>query len=475
MRRQTKILIAIFILALIVRLIFTFSTPLRWWDETVYANLGYELSKNPLGYSFAYEWSDFVPSGGDNLYAWPKAGFRAPLLPYFLSLFYLIGLDFLIIFLMPFFGALSSVFIYFLSRKLFNEKVGIYSAIFWSLIPLSVYYSGKILTDVFVTFFVIIIFLCFWKGYEENKNLYKILFGIFLALGLLARYTILWIMPVFLIYFLIRDKSLKFLKDKYLWYSILIFFIILTPWFIYGYLDYGNPFGAFIHGIKAASYWGGTQPWYYLLTYWWNMFSIIGFVFLISFLYILYKKEFLKKEIYLLLIWIFFFLLMSMLMPHKEDRFLLPIVPALCILSGFVIDKITVYKKWILSVLIIILILSLSVQFYYTYRDSYTPSNLCFLQGNNFLKDVENNSLIITDESPITYYYTKKDTGFHNNPINLSTLKSWKERYKDRPIYAILTDFDSSYVKDAKMREDLDSNFEKVFDCSNHTIIYRVG
>ena len=161
-------------------------------------------------------------------------------------------------------------------------------------------------------------------------------------------------------------------------------------------------------------------------------------------------------------------------MPHKEDRFLLPIVPALCIISGFLIDRLK-YKKLIFPIIVIILFLSLFYGFVHTYRESYTPTNLCFLEAHKFLKNVEDNSLIITDESPITYYYTKKDTGFHIYPINLSTLKSWKEKYKNQPVYAILTDFDSSYVKDIKIREDLDSNFEKVFDCSNHTIIYKIS
>ena len=90
MKRETKILIVLFIIAFIIRGIFVFVTPVKIWDETVYANLGYDLSHNPLDYSVANNgWSDFIPSGGDAFYAWPKMGFRAPLLPYILSLFYL--------------------------------------------------------------------------------------------------------------------------------------------------------------------------------------------------------------------------------------------------------------------------------------------------------------------------------------------------------------------------------------------------
>jgi 4-amino-4-deoxy-L-arabinose transferase-like glycosyltransferase len=298
MKKETKILIALFVIAFIIRGVFVFSTPIKIWDETVYANLGYDLSKNLLDYSVANNgWSDYIPSGGDNFYAWPKMGFRAPLLPYLLMPLYLFHLDFLIIFFIAIIGALSVCLVYLLGKKLFNKKVAVYSAILFLLIPLHVVYSAKILTDVMFTFFVLLTFFSFWKGYEEENKKHKILFGVFLALTLLSRYTALWIIPIFLIYFLVRDKSLKFAKDKYLWYSVLVFFITLIPWLIYGIFEYNNPLGAFIHGFKASGYWGGLQSWTFFFQYWWQMFSIIGFVFVIALIYILYKKEFFKKEI----------------------------------------------------------------------------------------------------------------------------------------------------------------------------------
>ncbi len=469
MKKEYKVLLAILIIAFIIRTIFVFLFPVRWWDETVYANLGYDLSKNPFDYSFNHGWSDFVPDG-----MWPKAGFRAPLLPYTLSVFYFFKLDFLIDFLIPILGTFSVLFVFILGKKLFNEKVGLCSALFFAVFPLHVYYSGRILTDVFSTFFVLLTFVSFWKGYEENNNKFKILFGFFLALTLLARYTALWLIPVFLIYFLIRDKGLRFLKDKYLWLSVLSFFITLSPWFFYSFCEYGSIFGVFMHGAKAASYWGGVQSWTFFFKYWWQTFSVLGIVFVLAFVYILYKREPAKKEIYLLLVWTFFFLGMAMLMPHKEGRFLLPIIPAICIICGFFIDRIKYSKRLILALIVILLILSLFVNFYYDSRKSYTESNFCFLQGGNFLKNIKSD-LVITDESPLTYYYTKKATHFYPNPWSLSALKSLiEESYLDKETYIFFTDFDMPLTeeKNIQIKKDLD-NFDEVFNCLNRTIIYK--
>ena len=97
MKNQMKTALIIFIIALIIRIIFVFSSPIPYWDETVYANIGYDLSRNPFDYSLQKSgWSDFIPASDDFNYNWPKLGFRAPLLPYSLSLLYLFNLDFLI-------------------------------------------------------------------------------------------------------------------------------------------------------------------------------------------------------------------------------------------------------------------------------------------------------------------------------------------------------------------------------------------
>ncbi len=469
MEKNKKLILILFAVAFVFGIISVFLSPLRIWDETVYSNLGYGLSQNPLDYSFANNgWSDFIPSG-DRAYAWPNAGFRAPLLPFLLSILYLLRLDFLIIFFIPFVGALIVVSVYAFGKRLFNEKVGIYSAILLILLPLHIIYTGKILTGILSTFLVLLAFISFWKGYEDGEKKYKILFGFFLALALLARYTTLWILPIFFVYLFIRNKSLKFLKDKHLLIAIGVFFLTLLPWFVYGIFTYGNPLGAFIHGAKAASYWGGVQPWYFFFQYSWQMFSIVGLVFIVSLIYILFKKEFVKKEIYLLLVWVVFFLGMAMFMPHKEDRFLLLIAPPICLLTGFFISKFKKYNKIILIGVILLLSFSLFSQFYATYKDSYTDTNLCFLEANKFLKNVADNSLVITDESPVVYYYTKKETGFYPNPWDLQSLESLvKNNYQNREVYIFFTDYDMplDQEKNIKTKEDLDSNFEIVFECS---------
>ena len=204
MEKTDQLIIFVLIFSFLIRIAFLFYSPLRGWDETVYLNLGRDLSRNPFSYSLLNSpWNDFIPST-DIIYGWPNIGFRAPLLPYILSIFYALNLNFLIPIIVPFFATLSVFLVYIFGKKLFDKKIGLYSAILFSLAPIQVFYSEKIWTDPLIVFFILLTFISFWEGYEKENKKHKILFGLFLALSLLARYTTLWIAPVFLFYFLIR-------------------------------------------------------------------------------------------------------------------------------------------------------------------------------------------------------------------------------------------------------------------------------
>lgn len=466
MKKEYKIVLILLALALIIRILFFLAVPIIVWDETVYLNLGYDLSKNPLDYSF-HNWADYI---SDN--SWPRAGFRPPLLPYIISIFYFLKLPFLIGFIMPILGSLTVLVIYFLGKKLFNKKVGLYSAILLAFTPTHAYLSGRVLNDVLVTFFIALSFLFFWKGFEENNRSSKIAFGFIMALALLSKYTTLWIFPIFLLYFLVRDRSFKFFKDKYLWIGIFVFFLVLIPWFISSFFEYGNIFGAFLHGFKSAFYWGGVQPWFFYFIESGVMLSILAIIFPLAIIYIIFKKYFVKKEIYFLLILLGLFLIIAMFMPHKEDRFILPIVPVICLLSGFFITKIHMSNKIIILFLIILavpLIFLPSLMNYYVY--SFDRGN-CLSQTATFLKN-SSVEVIITEGPPIVYYYTKKTSYFFPPTVDSEI---FKEGIKDKNTVFLF--FTAPHLTNnpllTQIKERFDKNETRLFECGGIFYIYQL-
>jgi hypothetical protein len=471
-----KILILILIISLILRLCTLSYSSFRGWDETVYLNLGLDLSKHPFNYSLLNSgWSDYIPSS-DLIYGWPNIGFRAPLLPYLYSVFNFFKIGTLIPFVIPVITTVSVFLVFKLGQILFDKKVGLYSSFLFSLVPINLYCNGKVWTDSFVVFFILLTFISFWKGYIKENKKHKVLFGVFLALSLLARYTTLWITPVFLFFFIIKNKSLSFLRDRYLWYAIGVFFLVLIPWFIYGFFYYGNPFGGFIHGFMASSYWGGVQSWSYFIDNFWRIFSIIGILFIFSLLYIISKKEFIKKEVYILLIWVVFFLGIVMAMPHKEDRFIMPIVPVICLISGFFISKLGKVKDIVFCVLCLILLFSVWNSFKVEIQNSKDLSVACFLDGNNYLSsNVNKNSLVVSNQDPIVHYYSHKDVVVYPALWSLDVFRQIiNSKYSNRDVYMFFSNYDM--VMDSGIKKDLDTNFDKKFECKKdyaYSAIYK--
>jgi 4-amino-4-deoxy-L-arabinose transferase-like glycosyltransferase len=465
--KTDKLLIILLIISFGIRIISFLYSSIRGWDETVYLNLGKDLSTNPFLYSLQNSnWSDYIPSS-DLIYSWPNIGFRAPLLPYFLSLFNFIHLEFIIPVIIPLFATASVFLVYILGKELFNKKIGLYSAVIFSLVPIHIYCSGKIWADAFALFFILLTFVSFWKGYEKNNKKHKVLFGLFFGLSLLARYTTMWLAPVFPFYFLFRNESIKFLKDKYLWFTIGLFLIILIPWFIYGFVYYNNPLGSFIHGFKAANYYGGIQAWGYFFENSWRIFSVTEILFIFSLLFVFLKKEYLKKEVSLLLIWVIFFGAMTMIMPHKEDRYILIVVPAICLLSGLFISKIGRYKNIIFVFICLILLFSNWDAFKLGYEISKDKTNICFSEGNKFLAGnfIEGDSLVMTNQSPIVHYYTNKRIIFYPDVLKIDSIRNLIDsNYRDETVYILFTNFDMP--KENDLKNELDNNFEKVFECS---------
>lgn len=470
--KKSRLILLIVIFALLLRVAFVFHTPVRIWDETVYANLGHDLSESPFDYSLENAgWSDFIP-GGEGKYAWPNIGFRAPLLPYTLAIFYSLNLDSLIIFFSPIIGALSVFLIYLLGKKMYNEDVGIYSAIFLALIPLHVVSSGFVFTGVYGIFLLLLGTLAFWKAFEEGNSKYAYVCGVLLGLAVLARYTVLWVLPIFPIYLLMKKS---FSKNVWGVVRVLVsFFVVMIPWFIYGYVFYGNFLGAFIHGSVAAKYWGGAQGYLFYFKYWFVMFSAIGILFLFSF-YSEIKEKFKNKSSLFMCLFFFVFLFLSLFTAHKEQRFIMPLVIPICVLSAMYVSRIN-KKKLVVGIVVGISILSVLVQGYSLFAGSYNGTSKCYGEAMDFIAEIPGDVLVINDDSSIVYYYTKKRTAFLPG-LSVENIRSRAIGY-DTYLFYTSANMPLWIEENEEALESWEDSFEKIFECDwdwGLSRVYRVS
>ncbi len=430
---KLKPIIAILLISFFLRLAFAYAEPVKWWDETVYASLGWDLKSNPTHYSFDGGWSDYN-------HDWPKAGYRAPLLSYMLGiLFFFFGQNMLLLnMLMPLIGAINVFLVYLLGKKLFSRKIGLYAAAFLALMPVHVFYSGKILTDVLSTMLITLSFFLFVLWSEKEDNKFAVLTGAAAALAVLSRYVSILLLPIFIAFLIFRERNINFLKNKNFLFMLFSFLLVMLPWLIYGYYEYNNPIGWFFHSGTAAGYWGVFKNWYEILPYFPVMFSIT--IFLAAFgVYGLIRKR--SSAGIFLLLWFFAFLLFSLFMlPYKEERYFMQITPPLAIMAAIGIDflskriKAKNMEKNILCISIILLVASVVLGFYNTSSKVNIIKDGCFLNATDFLKNAESNALVFTDNSPIIYFYTHKETHFQaDNYERMKTLI--KENYQNKTVY----------------------------------------
>jgi len=235
----------------------------------------------------------------------------------------------------------------------------------------------------------------------------------------------------------------------------------LIPWFIYGIAFYGNFLGAFIHGGVAAKYWGGVQGHLFYFKYWFMMFSAIGILFLFG-LASEIKKKFRERGSLFMGIFFFVFLFFSFFIAHKEQRFLLPLVIPVCILSARYISRIG-KKELIIGIVSVIAIGSIASQGYYLFSDSYNGNNKCYGEALDFIAEIPGDVLVINDESAVVYFYTGKRTAF----LPGKSVENIQGRAKGEETYLLYTSVNMPlYIEEnEEALIEWENNFERIFEC----------
>ncbi len=297
----------------------------HYWDETVYL----QNAEIIMG----------LAEGGYEL------DFRPPFLPLFIALLNLIwhspyiaqiGVGML--------SALGAVPLFLLIKKKFNVLMGFIAFVMFSFSPLLLLEAKGILTDnIALSFFIFAVYFLD-KEIEEhngkNKHINQFLAALFLVLSILSKFTYIFGI-LFLVLFLYFKRAK--LKD-YVWVGGLTLFFLL-PYFIWNFIEFGNPVYTFLKGSSVVSQSPSDPFLFYLLRfdYLGELPIIIGII-LLGFLFFwnLFnelnrrrKKERLKLTlIKALSIWgVLLFLALS-LMTHKETRYLFPIFFVLIALSA---------------------------------------------------------------------------------------------------------------------------------------------
>ncbi len=203
---------------------------------------------------------------------------------------------------------------YILIKKISKPKIAFFSALLLQTSFLFMFFQIRFLTEIPSAMFLMLGIYFFL-----DKNIKsKILSGIFFGLAIGTRFTSIIIIPSLILYNLLAKSKIR----DYAWIpSILIGFV---PQLIYDLTIGKFPFYSIITFLTFSSGHALNQPWHYYI----SSFYIYGLVSLPFFIIGLLKYSKLNAKKILIISFFSLYLLMhSFASPHKEDRYILPIIP----------------------------------------------------------------------------------------------------------------------------------------------------
>ncbi len=261
-----KRLTALFVFALLVRVLFLDATPF-YRDEALYAEIIDEMIR---GGSLIPHYAGLVAPWKPPLTFWVYSAFVwafGPISP----------LPFEVLYRLPsvLLGAICAVLVYLIVRKVEGEDLAIISSLIYSGTALSVFVNRMLLTDSLLSFFVLASFLCYLKASEGFR--WVLLGGLFAGLAVFTKsFAGLFAILLVVAYYLFYGK--KFLRTRNFMISLAFILLAFTLIFLlvpgadsqYAVDSTQRIFGrdlGYTFGLNLIVFLGLTLPWLALALY----------------------------------------------------------------------------------------------------------------------------------------------------------------------------------------------------------------
>jgi len=248
-------------------------------------------------------------------------------------------------------GLLNVLVTFFFAKRLFNQRVGFLAAV---ILATSLFYIRRtrmaeedIILALFINLSLFTFFLAYY--YQAGKR-YYLMFYLFVSLACLTKGVSGLIFPFLaIIPYLLLRKDLRAIGKMELLAVAVIFASLTLSWYIYAYHQIGLS-GA--HKIFMKDIWHKflpqepSRPFYqYVAQLFGHFFPWSVFLPAMA-VYVGTKKGKVERERFLfLLCWVLTNLLFFSLLGAKRNEYILPLYPALAILTAQVWDRFLVDKK----------------------------------------------------------------------------------------------------------------------------------
>lgn len=239
MFKISKSLLLIILIALIIRIIIFFIIK-------PYSEQGFHLLFDKSDSSEYYQLAiDMVNNGSYGINDDYLSTIRTPGYPLFISFFFFLFGNYIwiVILFQILLDVLLIIFINDFTIKIWSTSAGLLASFLWAIEPFAVIYSNAFLSDSLFTFTIFLSFY-YYLIFLENKELScLILQALFLGSAALIRPIAIYLIPVFLILYIIQPKGLSFQnKIRYLLTFSFVISMLIGGWILRNEIVYKHFF-----------------------------------------------------------------------------------------------------------------------------------------------------------------------------------------------------------------------------------------
>lgn len=332
----------------------------------------------------------------------------------------------------------SAYLLYALAKRMYDEKTAIYTFYIFISSLIVIVASTLITPDIPLMFFTT---LLLYSGYiylfEDKKN-YALLVGFSAGAMLLSKYTGILIIFTLVVFVLLYRRDV--LKDKYLYYAILVALLVFSPVLYWNYI---NDFISFkfqlSHGLAEEKVFHSKH----FIKFTSAQLILFHPLYLLPLLFFIVrdKERFERRKVYLLLPFLFTLLFFSYnsAFKHANAQWAAPAYISASVLLGYYMAK-GGYKKLLISALVISTILLFAIK---------TPLGSTYLKPverlltrlgkiDNFKAeidalnlDIDSYDYILIDDyhgSEVAYLFQKYDNVLVLNKARFSNFNIWRNR-----------------------------------------------
>ncbi|MEE9337660.1 MAG: phospholipid carrier-dependent glycosyltransferase [Methylococcaceae bacterium] len=360
-------------------------------------------------------------------------------------------------------GTLTVYIVYLIAKKMFNEKVGLFSAFFLATAAGFVHLSHFASVDIPSVFWITLSFFCCLLILEKPTTFQCSMAGIAVGLAASTKYTgILMVVPLLSAFVMCTKKAMpKHLRDYILNKNLLIIILTVLGVFVAGspfiVIDFPRFIAEFIQlnfyikdyeGLGKSSYIPHIYNIFNIFGVFGGAVSLLGIIYII-YLYILYRDA----RVLLLIITIFIIYIKMGSMSFHPIRYIMIAAPLITICSGKIIHDLTTHTSSITARVILLMSISMGI----IYTAIYTVSGNLQIKNDSrilayewVLKNISKTETIEStryainhpDEyKNITYIpiYHRKETFdkmlANNEYLKLKSLLKWADWRDDNAFY----------------------------------------